>query len=120
MKVPISEMTLGDSQYCRDDGTWKAQTLYDFIKAKEYPVQDMPLWCVNLSVDAFECSSLKTFIFQCKRVKECSLEYPIIIDDKGVIADGYHRVCQAIIEGKETIKAVRMLEMPAPDFPNEK
>lgn len=114
-KVPISDMTFGESEYHRMDGTWKAQTLYDFAKAKEYPVMDMPLWCVDLSTEAFECAQLKSFIFQCKRVTDCSLDYPIILDDKGIIADGYHRVCKAILEGRETIKAIRLLEMPAPD-----
>ena len=50
-----------------------------------------------------------------KRVNQCSLEYPIILDEVGQIADGYHRLCKAILEGKETIKAIRLLEMPAPD-----
>lgn len=62
-----------------------------------------------------ECNQLHSFIFQCKRVNQCSLEYPIILDDVGQIADGYHRLCKAILEGKETIKAIRLLEMPAPD-----
>lgn len=116
MKIPISEMKLDDSQYNRIDGSYKATTLYDFAKAKDYPVVDMPLWCVDLSTEAFECASLKNFIFQCKRVNDCSLDYPIILDDHGVIADGYHRVCKAILEGHETIKAIRMLEMPSPDY----
>jgi hypothetical protein len=116
MKVPISQMKFGESQYNGKGGHWKASTLYDFAKAKEYPVVDMPLWCVDLSTEAFECAQLKDFIFQCKRVSDCSLEYPIILDDKGCIADGYHRVCKAILEGKETIKAIRLLEMPAPDW----
>lgn len=116
MKLPIREMKLGDSQYNRADGAWKATTLYDFAKAKDYPIVDMPLWCVDLSTNAFDCDSLKEFIFQCKRVDKCSLDYPIILDDHGVIADGYHRVCKAILEGRETIKAIRLLEMPAPDY----
>lgn len=119
MKLPISSMEFGESHYVRKDGTWKAQTLYDFAKAKEYPVADMPLWCVDLSKEAFESSPFKTFIFQCKRVNDCSLDYPIILDEKGVIADGYHRVCKAILEGRETIKAIRLLEMPAPDYQPE-
>lgn len=112
-------MTFGESEYHGKDGTWKAQSLYDFAKAKEYPVRDMPLWCVDLSTEAFECGSLKDFIFQCKRVNDTSLDYPIILDDKGQIADGYHRVCKAILEGRETIKAIRLEEMPAPDYIEE-
>lgn len=119
MKVPIDEMTFAESQYNGNGGTWKAQTLYDFAKAKGYPILDMPLWCIDLSTEAFDCARLKDFIFQCKRVNECSLDYPIILDDCGCIADGYHRLCKAILEGKETIKAIRLTEMPSPDIVEE-
>lgn len=116
IKVPISEFNGIDGQYNRNECHWKAQTLYDYAKAKDYPVLDMPLWNIDLSTEAFECGSLKNFIFQCKRVNDCSLEYPIILDDEGIIADGYHRLCKAILEGRETIKAIRLTSMPAPDF----
>ena len=115
MKVPIENMTFADSEYHRGNKIWNAQTLYDFAKAKEYPILDMPLWNIFLTAEPFECNQLLSFIFQCKRVNQCSLEYPIILDDVGQIADGYHRLCKAILEGKETIKAIRLLEMPAPD-----
>lgn len=115
MKIPVEDITFSDSEYRRGDKIWKAQTLYDFAKAKEYPVMDMPLWNVDLTDEPFECNQLHEFIFQCKRVLNCSLDYPIILDDYGQIADGYHRLCKAILEGKETIKAIRLLEMPAPD-----
>lgn len=115
MKVPIENMTFADSEYHRGNKIWKAQTLYNFAKSKGYPVMDMPLWCINLTEEPFECSQLYGFIFQCKRVIECSPEYPIILDDYGQVADGYHRICRAIIHGEETIKAIRLLEMPKPD-----
>lgn len=115
MIVPIDNITFGESEYQRGRNVWKAQTLYDFAKVKEYPVMDMPLWNIDLTDEPFECSQLHHFIFQCKRVRECSLDYPIILDDVGQIADGYHRLCKAILEGRETIKAIRLFEMPAPD-----
>ena len=114
MKVPIDNMSFAEFEYHRGNKVWNAKALYDFAKEKAYPVLDMPLWNINLTTEAFECGQLHSFIFQCKRVMECSLEYPIILDDTGQIADGYHRLCKAILEGKETIKAIRLLEMPAP------
>ena len=117
MKVidTIEDVSFRDSEYIRGKKLWKAETLYLFAKAKEYPVRDLPLWAVDLSDKAFSCDNLSQFIFQCRRVKETSLEYPIILDDFGQIADGYHRLCKAILEGRETIKAIRLEEMPAPD-----
>ena len=95
MKVPIDNMTFAESEYLRGN--------------------KMPLWNIDLTVEPFECSQLHSFIFQCKRVRDCSLDYPIILDEVGQIADGYHRLCKAILEGRKTIKAIRLLEMPAPD-----
>lgn len=108
-------MTFGESEYHRGNEVWKASTLCLFAKAKEYPVLDLPLWCIDLTAQPFDATTLSQFIFQCKRVQDCSLDYPVILDDCGQIADGYHRVCKAIIEGHETIKAIRLEEMPACD-----
>jgi hypothetical protein len=115
MVVSINSMPFGESEFRRGNEVWKAQTLYDYAKAKECPVLDMPLWCIDLTDAPFECSQLHSFIFQMKRVNDCSLDYPIILDDCGQIADGYHRLCRAILEGRETIKAIRLNEMPSPD-----
>jgi hypothetical protein len=112
-------MKFGESVYVRGKNEWKAKTLYDFAKAREYQVMDMPLWNINLTIEPFESKQLYDFIFQCKRVMRCSLDKPIILDNYGQIADGYHRVCKAILQGKETIKAIRLLEMPTPDSINE-
>ena len=54
MKVPIDNMTFAESEYRRGNKVWKARTLYDFAKAKEYPVRDLPLWNIDLTVEPFE------------------------------------------------------------------
>lgn len=117
MKVidTIENITFDRSEFRRDNNIWRAETLYLFAKAKEYPVLDLPLWAIDLSDEPFESRNLKQFIENVKRVNDCSLEYPIILDDNGQIADGYHRLCKAILEGHETIKAIRLEEMPTPD-----
>lgn len=115
VKVPIAPMRFEDGNFSDGDRSWRPETLYNFAKAKEYPTIEIPLCAIDLGNMPFDCSDLAEFIFQCKRVRSCSLDYPIILDDKGCIADGYHRVCRAILEGKETIKAIRLLEMPSPD-----
>ena len=111
----IGGMKFEQSEFHRGKNVWAAETLYLFAKAKEYPVQDLPLWAIDLSDEPFNARDLNNLIFQCRRVQDCSLEYPIILDNYGQIADGYHRLCKAILEGRETIKAIRLEEMPAPD-----
>lgn len=115
-RVRLEKFGLDDSQYHRGNEIWKASSLIAWCKAKEYPVFDMPLCGVNLSTEAFEFNTLDNFIFQMSRVQSCSLDYPIILDDLGQIADGYHRVCKAILQGRKTIKAIRMQEMPTHDL----
>lgn len=112
-------MELEESRYVREGKVWKASSLIAWCKAKGYPVFDMPLCCVDLTTEAFGFGSLDNFLFQMARVQNCSLEYPIILDDLGQIADGYHRVCKAILAGKKTIKAIRIVDMPAHDSTEE-
>ena len=51
------------------------------------------------------------------------LARPIILGADGRVMDGMHRVAKAILEGNATIKAVRFLKEPDPDYrdckPNE-
>lgn len=112
-------MELEESRYVREGKVWKASSLIAWCEAKGYPVFDMPLCCVDLTTEAFGLGSLDNFLFQMARVQNCSLEYPIILDDLGQIADGYHRVCKAILVGKKTIKAIRIVDMPAHDSTEE-
>jgi hypothetical protein len=51
-----------------------------------------------------------------KLIHETSLDHPIIIDPEGRVMDGMHRACKALISGLKTIKAVKLLAMPEPDF----
>jgi hypothetical protein len=58
MIVPIDDITFKESEYNRGGKIWKASTLYDFAKAREYPVMDMPMWNL-LSVVKFIALSFK-------------------------------------------------------------
>lgn len=116
MKLFEDDFKLKDSVFCRNGKCWNAQTLIDFAKAKEYPIIEIPICAIPLNFANFSLNNIKEFLGQYRRVENCSLEYPIILDDYGCIADGYHRVCKAILENKETIKAIRLIEMPAYDY----
>ena len=70
MKVPIENISFYESEYHRGDKIWNAQTLYDFAKAKEYPILDMPLWNIDLTAEPFECNQLHSFIFQCIKISQ--------------------------------------------------
>ena len=52
-----------------------------------------------MSEPHFTMSCFDSFVYHCKRVKDCNLEYPIILDDFGQICDGWHRIAKAVLEG---------------------
>ena len=51
-------------------------------------------------------------------IEEVDLSYPIILGPDGRVMDGMHRVASAILEGRLKITAVRLPELPDPDFRN--
>ena len=109
-------MSFNNSVYTREGNSWNASTLYSFAKDKGYKVEEIPLQDISLNATLFPMNNFEDFILEVKMLLDCSLEYPIIIDDRGIVADGYHRICKAIIEEKKSIKAIRLLEMPKPDM----
>ena len=51
-------------------------------------------------------------------INETDLKYPIILSADGGVMDGMHRVAKALIEGRESIKAVQFELDPEPDYIN--
>ena len=49
-------------------------------------------------------------------MQEVETDYPIILGPDGRVMDGMHRVARALLEGRPTIKAVRLPTLPAPDY----
>lgn len=108
----IESMSFEESHYITDGYKWSAQSLVDFAEARKYPVFDLPLCGINLNLMPFGVADASDLLFQIYRVNKTDLKYPIILSDKGEIADGWHRIIKAILRGDETIKAIRLLEMP--------
>lgn len=79
--------------------------------SKELTPFDYPVEAFDLSRTPWDMYNLNDFIDNMKRVKECN-DDPIILTPLGQIADGNHRMCKAIIEGKKSIKAIRLTELP--------
>ena len=51
-----------------------------------------------------------------KLMNETDLSHPIVLSQDGRVMDGMHRVCRALIEGRETIQAVRFDVDPEPNY----
>jgi hypothetical protein len=47
---------------------------------------------------------------------ESDLEFPVILSSDGRVMDGMHRICKALLEGRDEIEAVRFIHDPEPDY----
>lgn len=107
--VKIDDFDPWEGSYTDRD---KKYAFRDLLKAAEnLPVFDLPLQGVWLD-HKITHETLWSFIYHYKRVEKADLSYPILLDDRGYICDGWHRVAKAILEGRTTIKAKRLLFMP--------
>lgn len=112
-KVKIEKLDLIENNYVNYGKTWSVIKLIEH--SKQFPVFEMPLAGIDLNRSAWSIEDLDDFIYHLNRVNKTNLEYPIIIDSYGVIADGLHRVVKAISQGDRTILAIRLETMPDAD-----
>ena len=82
-------------------------------KSLKYDVFDLPLDGINISAIPWDNTKCKGDIADhFIKVNKANLKYPIILDNYGYIADGWHRVVKALALGHKTIKAIRLVHMP--------
>jgi len=98
------------------DGKGKHIIANLILKAKDLPVQEMPLEHLNIYNIGFDSDSIRKFVSHMKSIMNADLDYPIILDEDGYVMDGRHRIAKALFEGKETIKFVRFENTPDPDY----
>lgn len=60
----------------------------------------------------------KSIIEHYRLIEGCSLDFPVILDYKGKLMDGMHRVAKALLQNKNTIKAVQFKVFLEPDYKN--
>ena len=90
---------------------WAVSRLIEL--SKDLPVMVIPLKHISMDY-SYSNLTLRELAGHVVAVTTADLDYPIILDEDGVIMDGRHRLMRAIIEGKKTIKAVRFEEDPSP------
>ena len=63
-----------------------------------------------------EVPSCRSIIEHCDLIQNADLSHPIILDPKGRVMDGMHRVCQAAMKGVAELPAVQFESDPEPDY----
>lgn len=88
-----------------------------------FGVVDVPLseiWEVDTVYwfDEQHRPTVRSVIEHARLIEAVDREHPIILGPDGRVMDGMHRVARALLEGDETIAAVRFGELPEATFRN--
>ena len=88
----------------------------------DFPVVEVPLSEIAELDETFwfdhegDTPTCRRVAAHAKLMSETDLVHPIILSAEGRVMDGMHRACKALIEGRETIRAVRFEVDPEPDY----
>lgn len=66
--------------------------------------------------DEWQRPTVRNVVDHFRLVQEVDLSYPIILGPDGRVMDGMHRVARALLDGRPTIRAVRLPIIPEPDY----
>lgn len=60
--------------------------------------------------------TVRSIVEHCRLIQNADLSYPIVLGPDGRVMDGMHRIARALLDGRATIKARRLADLPPPDF----
>lgn len=66
--------------------------------------------------DATQAATVRNVVDHVRLIEEVDPAYPIIIGPDNRVMDGMHRVARALLEGSTAVPAVRLHELPEPDY----
>jgi hypothetical protein len=108
------------SYVCSDGNVWTAPHMYKAIKERKIRVERMNLRHIDLCRMPWSggaISSIDIFLDHMIRVKNSSLDHPIVMCWDGFVMDGWHRIVKAIMDGRTHINAYRFEKYLEPDQP---
>ncbi len=95
---------------------WFVDDLWKYSESLQ--VENLPPESViDLDVDGWfskDTPTPRNILNHMKRILEADLNYPIILSPDGMIMDGAHRACNAILNNIKLVKVVRFISMPPP------
>jgi hypothetical protein len=101
-----------------DTDAWDVDRLLDL--SRDLPVEPVPLASI-WQLETLHWGGALTprdLAEHIRLVEEADLAYPIILSADGRVMDGMHRVVKALLQGCDSIAAVRFEVQPDPDFPS--
>ena len=112
---------LSDSfKYQLNDWSRKSQMVWDLriphlinqLESWHYKTKKIKinLETINPEWYKFEIDTLYDFILHCKITDRCNFKHPVIVNHRGYIIDGRHRVVKAILKWHKYIDGIMILE----------
>ncbi|HEX9558412.1 MAG TPA: hypothetical protein VF991_18110 [Reyranella sp.] len=98
---------------------WDVDRLIELTKdapIEEVVLTDLPEIDSVYWFDSSDAPTVRKIVGHFRLMQKVDLSYPIIIGPDNRIMDGMHRVARALVEGRKTITAVRLLKVPDPDY----
>lgn len=96
---------------------WYTERLWSL--SKDLPVRSVPIEEIpELEQNCWFQSrppTVKEVAAHAKRIFDADLNYPVILNDRGGLMDGGHRLSKAYLEGQTHILAVQFETLPEPD-----
>ena len=106
-----------------DDGldAWDVDRLIE--ASTNLPITDIAVESIaEVDTDYWFCfgpvPTVRRIVEQVHLIQDVDCSYPIILGSDGRVMDGMHRVARAMLDGRPTIRAVRFVTDPEPDFRN--
>ena len=99
---------------------WDVDRLIEL--AAELPVEEVDLESIYevdgpYWYDFGETPSVRSVVDHARLIGEVDLSYHILAPD-GRVMDGMHRIARCLLDGRQTILAKRLTELPEPDYRN--
>jgi hypothetical protein len=118
MRHQYHSRKVGEDQY-----VWDVKKL--IALTKNFPIKNIPLNAIQeldeeywFEAEGSNKPTCRNIAIHFKLLQDADLQYPVILCQGGRVMDGMHRICKALAEGYETIKAVQFETNPQPDYMN--
>ena len=101
---------------------WDVDRLIELTRG--LPVEEVPLesiWELDTSYwfdGSMEVATVRKVVEHTALIQAVDFIHPIILGPDGRVMDGMHRVARALLEGRGSIRAVRLEVLPEPDYCN--
>ena len=111
-KMVVEDFIPVDEQVARiGDDEWSVARLIKLTE--DFEIFEIPMKFLDVGYMLPEMD-LRGVVTHMRGVEAADLTFPIILDENGTLMDGRHRIMKALLEGAETIKAVRFSKNPSP------